>query len=79
VKGAGDLDECNGRVGVTPEFPGGTYHYYLTSDFPFIPRLYRGTPDSSFERHGPPGGPNGGRPGGGRPPGGPGGPPPERF
>jgi hypothetical protein len=85
VKGAGDLDECNGRVGVTPEFPGGTYHYYLTSDFPFIPRLYRGTPDPSFERHGPPGGPGGGRPGGQGGPGGPGGQgrpgggPPERF
>ncbi|MDB6125856.1 MAG: hypothetical protein JWQ71_4849 [Pedosphaera sp.] len=71
VRGAGDLDECNGRVGVTPEFPGGTYHYYLTSDFPFIPRLYRGTPDQSFERHGPPGGGPGNRR-----PGGPQGPPP---
>jgi YHYH protein len=71
VVGAGDLDECNGRVGVTPEFPEGTYHYYLTSDFPFIPRLYRGTPDQSFERHGPPGGGPGNRR-----PGGPQGPPP---
>lgn len=27
VEGSGDLDECNGRVGVTPEFPDGIYHY----------------------------------------------------
>lgn len=54
VKGAGDLDEANGRFGVTPEFPQGTYHYVLTDDFPFIPRLFKGTPDSSFFRHGPP-------------------------
>ncbi len=54
VKGAGDLDEANGRFGVTPEFPQGTYHYVLTDDFPFIPRQFKGTPDSSFFRHGPP-------------------------
>ena len=54
VAGLGDLDECNGRSGVTPEFPQGTYHYVLTSEFPFIPRQFRGTPDSSFFRHGPP-------------------------
>lgn len=69
VSGAGDLDECNGRFGVTPEFPEGTYHYFVTSAFPFIPRFYKGTPDRSFERRGPP--PGGRRgPGGGPPPGG---------
>lgn len=80
VPGAGDLDEANGRFGVTPEFPLGTYHYVLTDDFPFIPRQFRGTPDSSFFRRGPPpmrfgagdvnfkGGPGGkGPPGKGRP------------
>lgn len=36
------LDECNGREGVTPEYPGGIYHYVLTGDFPFIPRCYKG-------------------------------------
>jgi hypothetical protein len=51
--GSGDLDECNGRTGPTPEYPDGIYHYVLTDEFPFIPRLYRGTPDPSF-RHGPP-------------------------
>jgi hypothetical protein len=71
--GSGDLDECNGRTGVTPEFPGGTYYYVLTEDWPFIPRQYRGTPDDSFRRKGPPGGPGGP---GGRRRGGPGFPPP---
>ena len=51
--GRGDLDECNGRRGPTPEFPDGTYYYVLTDEFPFIPRRYRGTPDASF-KHGPP-------------------------
>jgi hypothetical protein len=88
VKGAGDLDECNGRLGVTPEYPEGTYYYVLTDDFPFIPRYWRGTPDDSFMKRGGPGGPGGqggpgGGPGGGggrrRPPGGPGDPPPPKF
>lgn len=48
VEGLGDLDECNGRIGPTPEYPDGIYHYVLTSDFPFIPRSWRGTPDPSF-------------------------------
>jgi len=67
VVDSGDLDECNGRMGVTTEFPDGSYHYYLTEDFPFIPRNYRGTPDSSFQKRGPgpgqrpPGPPPGGR------------------
>ena len=50
VEGLGDLDECNGRVGTTPDYPNGTYHYYLTSTFPFIPRCWKGTPDESFAR-----------------------------
>lgn len=50
VRGAGDLDECNGRTGPTPEYPDGTYHYVLTDEFPFVPRLWRGTPDASFLR-----------------------------
>jgi len=61
VSGAGDLDECNGRTGVTPEFPEGTYYYVLTAEFPFIPRMFKGTPDKSFFRSGP-------DPGGRRPP-----------
>jgi hypothetical protein len=59
VAGSGDLDECSGRLGATPEFPEGIYHYVLTEDFPFVPRAYRGTPDPSFARRGGPGAPKG--------------------
>ena len=52
VEGSGDLDECGGRYGVTPEFPAGTYYYVLTDDYPFIPRMFRGTPDPSFNIRG---------------------------
>jgi hypothetical protein len=79
VDGSGDLDECNGLFGPTPEFPEGVYHYFVTDDFPYIPRSFKGTPDSSFFRQGPPGGGPGG-PGGHRGPGGGGhrfGPPPD--
>lgn len=55
VAGSGDLDECNGRVTVTPEFPEGSYAYFLTENWPVVPRMYRGTPSADF-RHGP-GGP----------------------
>lgn len=44
VAGLGDLDECNGRFCVTPEFPQGTYAYFLTENWPVIPRAFRGTP-----------------------------------
>lgn len=50
VSGAGDLDQCNGRFAVTPEYPDGTYHYVLTDTFPFIPRCWMGQPDASFTR-----------------------------
>ncbi len=42
VAGLGDLDECNGRTGVTPEFPGGTYHYFATDTYPFLQRCVKG-------------------------------------
>jgi len=44
VAGLGDLDECNGRFGVTPEFPNGIYHYYITDGYPYIQRCVKGTP-----------------------------------
>ena len=53
VRRLGDLDECNGRLGVTSEYPQGIYHYYVTDQFPYIPRLWRGTPDPSFEKRAP--------------------------
>jgi hypothetical protein len=43
VAGSGDLDECNGRFAVTPEFPQGIYHYVITADFPHIQRCVKGT------------------------------------
>lgn len=81
--GKGDLDACNGRRGVTPDYPNGTYYYVITHAYPFIPRCFTGIPDRSFERF-PSGPPGGGGPGMGGPPqriggfdgppGGPGGP-----
>ncbi len=82
--GSGDLDDCNGIFSITPEYPQGIYHYHVTTEFPFISRQFRGTPDASFNRTPPgqggrggpggQGGPGGGGPGGqGGPGGGPGG------
>ena len=73
VPGLGDLDECNGRMGITPDSKDESYYYVITAEFPHIPRHFRGTPDESFQRRPPPGG----RPGG--PPGRPPGPPPFRL
>ena len=50
IAGSGDLDEANGRNGVTPEYPQGTYYYVATETFPFYPRVLKGTPDPSFKR-----------------------------
>jgi hypothetical protein len=63
VEGTGDLDQCNGRFTVAPEYPGGTYAYFMTEQWPVVPRNYRGTQSADF-RHGPGGGgPGGGGPG----------------
>jgi hypothetical protein len=43
ASGSGDLDECNGRSGVTPEFPKGIYHYVITDNYPFIQRCLKGS------------------------------------
>ena len=42
VAGYGDLDQCNGRFGITPEFPDGIYYYVVTDDFPFFTRCLKG-------------------------------------
>jgi len=42
VEGYGDLDECNGRIGVTPEFPDGIYYYMVTDEFPYFSRCLKG-------------------------------------
>jgi hypothetical protein len=49
VNGLGTLDEANGRTGVTPEFPSGTYYYIITDNFPSIPRYFKGTPSQDFK------------------------------
>lgn len=57
MEGTGTLDECNGRFAITPEYPEGIYHYYITNEYPFISRCTWGQPDDSFGRRGtPPGG-----------------------
>lgn len=66
IEGSGSLDECNGRFCVTPEFPEGTYAYFLSREWPVIPRAFRGTPvelkfGNEMEGLGGPGG-AGGRP-----------------
>ncbi len=42
VDGLGDLDQCNGRYGVTSEFPKGIYYYVVSDDFPFFTRCLKG-------------------------------------
>ncbi|MEL6143299.1 MAG: YHYH protein, partial [Bacteroidota bacterium] len=48
ISGLGTLDEANGRTGVTPEYPAGTYYYVLTDEFPAIPRYFVGIPSDDF-------------------------------
>ncbi len=43
VEGSGDLDDCNGRTGVTPEFPDGIYYYMATDSYPYFSRCLKGT------------------------------------
>ena len=46
VAGSGDLDERNGRYCVTPEYPNGTYAYFVTIDAqlnPAFPYTFYGT------------------------------------
>ena len=71
VAGLGDLDEFNGRTGITPEYPNGTYYYVVTDSFPFMARQFKGVADSSFQKGPPEGGRGGQRPprNGQRPPG----------
>ena len=55
--GLGDLDDCNGRTGVVTigasQYT--SYHYYVTDTYPYIPRCFEATPDSSFNPGPPPG------------------------
>ena len=49
VKGLnGNLNKANARYGITPDYPDGTWYYVLLDNFPYIPHLFIGTPDPSF-------------------------------
>lgn len=48
IEGYGDLDECNGRFTVTPDFPLGTYAYFMTETFPYIGRCVKGEVINGF-------------------------------
>ena len=37
-----DLDSCNGHTGVTADYPGGIYHYHVTSAPPYIAGCFAG-------------------------------------
>jgi YHYH protein len=50
VEGLGDLDQCNGRKGITEQYPEGTYYYVITDTYPFIPRCWMGKADKSFQK-----------------------------
>jgi hypothetical protein len=60
ASGAGDLDQYNGRFAVTPEYPGGTYAYYVTvnadgsSAYPYIigPSYYGVVAAENITQHG---------------------------
>ena len=62
-KEQGDLDQANGRFEVTKEYPQGTYAYHITTTFPYIPRIFRGTPDATFKKRPGDGARGPGRPG----------------
>lgn len=64
VAGSGDLDAANGRFGVTPDHPKGTYAYFITDGFPSVPNAFAASIAASFVSLPPAGGP----PGGGPPP-----------
>jgi hypothetical protein len=46
--GSGDLDECNGMI------IDGDYGYVVTNTYPWVIGCFKGTPDDSFYRLGPP-------------------------
>ena len=60
VSGLGDLDQYNGRFSVTPEYPSGTYAYFVTinsdgsSAYPFIigPKYYGVVATENITAHG---------------------------
>lgn len=62
IEGSGHLDEFNGRFGITPEYPAGTYAYFATVDashnpaYPYFFTAYRGVVETDNFGQGPGGG-----------------------
>lgn len=50
VRGAGDLDACNGVEVTTPDYPNGVYAYFLTRKFPVVPRCLVGKIGKGFKK-----------------------------
>lgn len=50
VEGLGNLDQCNGAMTVSDEYPEGTYAYFLTENYPVIPRCFVGAPSADFAK-----------------------------
>ena len=46
---ANDKASSFGLVEHTVEFPGGTYYYVITNEFPGVPRCFVGTPSNDFK------------------------------
>lgn len=53
VAGLGDLDACNGTFTRSAEYPNGTYAYFLTEEWPVVPRCFVGTPSDDFRKRPP--------------------------
>ena len=50
VEGAGDLDACNGARVTTADYPKEIYAYFLTSEFPVVPRCLIGKIGKGFKK-----------------------------
>ncbi len=50
ITNSGTLDECNGMNVIDTAFPDGTYAYFLTQEFPVIPRCFKGVPSADFSK-----------------------------
>lgn len=49
-EGLSDLDECNGRIGKTPESES-EYYYLITDNFPSVPICLHAQPSNDFSTH----------------------------
>lgn len=50
VEGAGHLDKCNGTKVTTKDYPNGVYAYFLTEEFPVVPRCLIGKIGKGFKK-----------------------------